>query len=638
MHIYLLLTAGVYLLLGSLDSLWSTSIDLAHHYALVVRLSEFWNMPYSGDASLGEMNFYPRSSHLLAAIVGRFLGSPLLGMQVTTLLSIVVLWASLVSIVLSLPKKAGFVAALILSAALWVNRRYVHMELHGDEVIENFFYAQLVAQAFVIFLVALTLYAERRGIHPNLRYALLVAAIYVATGMHLLPALELLCFFIALVSVDFYRQGRLLKRDWRNAGLSLLMLLAACAALLLHPSFATMRSISSNNGGLPTHYIQSMGAFAAYSAAHLLVSCAVLWSWLLLDPVGRARYWLALKYTALFGLAIAGLCLLQVLALQLGHGSEYSVKKYIFALNTSLFMEFSLLATVLICRLKSDWLVDRLPRATSTALLTPVLTVMAYLCVTPATARLDTSKLVALEHQLLLQRDLSLPSLPGKFDYFANIDGLPPTATYMMSIGVFKSPRFASPPTSMPAWWMADWSHVGTLVTSANNALDQDPACRRGAPVNALVMLDGACIVSRFSTNPLIAFTTTHAPTPTCILTGFSSAEAIGTWSAEKTASLRCPVPSIDGRSPRTLEIDSSAFLDHVPLQRVSVGIKDQAPVEYRFQKNHPSHLIVLELPARAGPEIQIDFTLPDAISPRQLGLSQDARQLGLVIRTLKFQ
>ena len=497
----MLFFTAIGLLVWSLDRLWGTSTDLAHHYALVARLSELWSLPYSGNATLGEMNYYPRSSHILAAIAGRVLGSALLGMQFVTLLSIVVLWGSLVAIVLSVPKKSGWIAALLLSAALCLNQRYLRAELSADEVIENFFYAQLAAQAFVMLVVAFALAWERKGAQPTQRYVLLVAGIYLAAGMHLLPALELLCFFAALVSVDLYQKGILRTRDWRAALVPVLLLLAAAVALLTHPSFAAMSGISNNNGSITARHIQSMGAFMAYSGLQMVFSAGLLWLWLRLDPAKLAPQWLALKYSALFGLAVAGLCLLQVLALQLGHGSEYSVKKYIFALNTSLLVELVLCATLLISR---RWLGRRVyqapkPGATLSDLIAPALTAAAFISVTPATAPLDTSNLVALEHQLQLQRDLLLPDLPGKFNYIAQVDGLPNSVNYMMSIGVLMSPRSAHPDLAMPNWWVTDWRQVATVVTSQNGSLDQDPVCRRAAPVNALVMLDGVCLARRFS-------------------------------------------------------------------------------------------------------------------------------------------
>ena len=251
--------------------------------------------------------------------------------------------------------------------------------------------------------------------------------------------------------------------------------------------------------------------------------------------------------------------------------------------------------------------------------------------------QLDTSDLVALEHRLLLRRDLAIPDLAGKHSYLVGIDGIPQAMSYMMSIGVLKSPRVATPQTAMPAWWMSDWNLVGTLVTSENSELDKNPACRRAPAVNALVMLDGACVARRFPRRHIVGFTSNHPPT-TCATQGFSVAEAIGTWTDGKAGRLRCPLPQGVETAFRSVQIDSLAFLDRVAVQRVIVGIEGQAPVEHRFDAGHPYHLFVLDLPENVGKEVQINFNLPDAISPQQLGLGQDTRQLGMAIRTIEFK
>jgi len=639
LHILLFFLTIAFLLIRSIDSIWGGGVDLAHHYALVARLTEFWNIPYLGDPSLGEMNYYPRASHVLAAVVGRLLGSALLGMQVITLLSIILIWSSLVYIVLSLPKNTHLIAAFFLSAILWANHRYFHIELHADEVSENFFYAQLVAQAFVIFSVALMLYCDRRGIRPELRHIFLAVAVYIATGIHLLPALELLFFFIALAAIDLYRQAIPGKFSVRAGSFTVFLILAAIAALALHPSISTMRSLSKNNGDIFIHYIQSMRAISVYCALHVVSSIIILRFWFLLGQGKRSRQLIALKYIGVYGLSVSGLCLLQIIALRLGHGSEYAVKKYLFALNTALLIELSMFISL--AKFKFGFIIARSGNfyTASAYLLAPLLIVSAFLCVTPVAASLDTSDLVALEHRLLLRRDLSIPSTPGKFDYVYGIDGLPSQVAYMMSIGVLKAPRAQDvvPNFALPGWWINDWNRIGTIVTSEYSNLDQDPACRRAAPVQSLVMLDGACLAKWYGSPRVIGFSSKDG-LGICRTVGLSSPENFGTWTDRSAASLSCPVPIISGKAPTELQIDSWGFLDHVAVQRVLVGVEGAPAVEYRFDVGHPMHLISLALPKNLGKEVQVNFILPDAISPKQLGLSQDARQLGISIKRIEFK
>ena len=86
------------------------------------------------------------------------------------------------------------------------------------------------------------------------------------------------------------------------------------------------------------------------------------------------------------------------------------------------------------------------------------------------------------------------------------------------------------------------------------------------------------------------------------------------------------------------MEIDTSGFLDHVPEQRVTVNIKGEQPVEYHYDIQQPTHLIKLNLPPNLGKEVKIDFLLPNASSPKHLGLSEDTRELGIAIKSVSFK
>lgn len=635
MRLLLLLWISCAWVMGSVDAIWSLSTDLAHHYALVARLTELWSVSYSGDPSLGEMNFYPRHSHIAAAVAGRFLGSAVLGMQTITLLAIVALWASLISILLSLPAKARLTAALGLGALLWLNRQYLHADVHAGEVIANFFYAQLVAQAFMAVMVAVSLHLERTGFSPWVRHALMGVAVYVVAGIHLLPALELYAVLLALMAVELLHQARPGSFKRASAALALLWGLAVGAALYGHPSVAIMSSLSNNNGGI-SGPIQSMGAFFAYSAVLLVGSGGVLATWFFVAPHEAARHWLGLKYIGLCGLAIAGLCLLQVLAFKLGHGSEYAVRKYIFALNTTVLLELAMLGAWVVYRRASN-----VQGASSSAaaqalacVLAPALLLVSLYCVTPAQASIQTANLVKLEQQLLLRRDLYLPSAPDKYDYIHGINKLPPMVDYMMSIGVLKAPRVTTQ-LATPSGW--DWRIVGTLITSENGEFDQDPACRRAPPAGALVMLDGACLGQRHPGRHIIGFTSNHAPT-TCVTEGLSVPEDFGTWTSANNASLRCPLPAGVPLVQGLVHIDTAGFLIKVPAQRLTVGIQGQPPVNYLYDASHPEQIISLKLPPNITKEVQINFSLPDARSPQELGLGEDGRKLGISIRTLEFK
>ena len=80
-----------------------------------------------------------------------------------------------------------------------------------------------------------------------------------------------------------------------------------------------------------------------------------------------------------------------------------------------------------------------------------------------------------------------------------------------------------------------------------------------------------------------------------------------------------------------------AAFLHNGNVPRASFSINDSPPIEYSYDAEHPKRIIELPLPASVGKEFAIRFSLQDAISPKQMGLSEDRRQLGLMVRAIEF-
>ena len=89
---------------------------------------------------------------------------------------------------------------------------------------------------------------------------------------------------------------------------------------------------------------------------------------------------------------------------------------------------------------------------------------------------------------------------------------------------------------------------------------------------------------------------------------------------------------------PRHLEIEASAFLNQVPAQRVQIGVRGQPLAQFNFDSTKPKQRMVLELPENLGAELLIEFYLPDAVSPSQLGPSTDTRLLSLWLRSIEFK
>jgi len=108
-------------ILFNIDSLWSGSVDLAHHYALAYRISEQWWLTSIFDPTLGEMNIYPRGGHIIAAIVGAFFNSTFIGIQLTTLASVAIIWLSILAILNGMPQRIANTSLLSFFLLLLMN-------------------------------------------------------------------------------------------------------------------------------------------------------------------------------------------------------------------------------------------------------------------------------------------------------------------------------------------------------------------------------------------------------------------------------------------------------------------------------------------------------------------------------------
>jgi hypothetical protein len=618
---------------------WSDSVDLAHHYALVVRLTEHGNAAFPFDPSLGEMNVYPRLAHQLAASAGRWYASPMMGMQALAVLSLVLIWAGLAWLVAGLPRRMAAIAAAAMAALLALNHYVLHMPLHGDELVGNFFFPQLFGQTLCIGVLLVSLRLERQAVPAWLRYALLVPVVYLMTGVHLLPALILLTMMGFLVGSELLMQWRRQEPGLAVAGaVGAGLLLSALGALVSHPGFEAMREISKQNGGIALPHLDSTAALMWYSAAIALVSAALLWHWMRRP---RAPQWLALKYVGLYGLAVSGLCLAQGVALRFGFASEYAVRKYAFSLDTVALIELALLPALLPFLQTRDTATSRAGRWYATlqhCALPAALTALACVAIADKPAVYQTRQMVALERDVVALRERLGAAPEGKFNYVVGAGGGTAVVEYMMSIGHFHISRMENSNAASLLFQRAvdNWPAVGGIVTAENGGYDRAPECRLGAPRGGLVALDGGCLLRRAGAATRIAFTDANKVFP-CTLSGFSGREGGGAWTAAPQATLRCPLAQVNGKAPGSVEITASAFRGDVAGQRAVLTV-DGMPARRATFGGAGSQTLSLPLGATAAREIVIQLALPDAVSPRQLGLSGDTRKLGLFVQAVEFK
>jgi hypothetical protein len=661
-----LLRAGLMLLVVAaltywiMGRVWSGSVDLAHHYALVVRLAEYANGAFPLDPSLGEMNVYPRLSHQLAVVAGSWADSPMQGMQLVAALGVVTVWAGLAWLVATLPPPVAWRAGLALLVLLVLNGAKARLSVHGVELVAGYFYAQLVGQAVLVAALVASLYLERRQAPYWLRYALLVPVIYLLTGIHLLPALFLLMLMGWLVVADLLvqvrtRQAGMAVRSAVGAGL----LLCALGMLVSHPGFATMRQISRSNGGIDVRYFNSPAALVALAVVVALASAGLLWFWMRRH---QARAWLPLKYLALYGLAVSCLALVQGVALKFGLVSDYALRKYAFALVTMALILLALLPGLLSQRRASGtpasapgapmrraarWWYYGLPA---------VLVVVACLAVPRKQPLFGTGNLVAIEQAVMgLKKQMGAPP-DGQFDYVLGTQmrrevgftvatpmapaATPPVLEYMYSIGHLHIPRGGNPNAHSLLFEhnIADWSLVARLVTAAGSAYDQVPACRTGMARGGLVVLDGACLRQHGKQGSYIDLTSANRA-PACTLTGFGAAEPDGSWTVQRQATLRCPRLPVNGKAPRRVALTAVAYRDDEMPQQVRMAA-DGLPATTIVYKGGGHLTVPVPLRDSGAADVLITLDLPDAMAPVPAGApaaAADPRLLGLYVRGVSF-
>jgi hypothetical protein len=619
---------------------WSESVDVAFHYTLTARLADFWTVPATSDHSLDDFVVYPKLSHTLAALVGSLFNSPMIGIQVVALVSLVILWSAIIYLLWSLPGWCAAISSIVFIACLLLNRALIHAEFFGNEVIVNFFFPQLVAQTLVILGMVIVLYAEQHGAKPLTRYFVLSAFVLLAAKTHLLPAVVLLGLFTGLVVLEAALASRsiTLLRTVANGSVGVLLIAVTSALVVFDPSFEAMKRISNWNGGLPLVYISSKKGLAVLCFIVLIGSLGVIFRWITLRGGADRIKMAVLKYVGLYGISVAGLCLLQIVLLQLGHGSEYAAKKYAFGLNTVVLLEIALLPLLI---LKPDSEIAQKDRVGLGSYLAPFgLIVASLLCVVPSVRTLDVARVARLERQIGLLRDTVIPRSPGKYDYAVNLQGTSQSTDFLISVGVLNAPFDAT--NSRDVLFdqpFSDLSAVGTIVTSEHRRPYDIEACRRFVSTSGLVLLDGSCVGRLLKTETscqgTIEFTDWVSPQS---LQGFSGAEPHGRWTDGSHASFMCKVPAEMEQRPTSVKIVTQGFVTANHTQRAVVSINGGPATEYSYSTSQVGRVIELPLPNASTGEIHINFVLPDAVSPHSLGMSPDPRNLGITVNSIEFK
>lgn len=481
-----------------INGIWRPSIDVALHYSLVARLSEHWQLPNSSDPSLGRLSTYPRYAHRLAALVGNVIGSPFAGMQLVTRLSLAGIWTSIAFLFLALPRRILLWTGGVLAALLVANQYLIHLELFGSELVGNYFYPQIVAQAIALALIALALWLERSPIPKAIIYVILGSSVPLLQQVHLLPAVEIMGTLSLLVVLDA------IDLQARNRGKTLLFGVFCIAASLFltveSPAFSTM-IYNSEHGLMSLKYTPTVQALAVEAVIAIGASAVLLWRWISLSLPEARRSMLTIKYLGLFGEAVGMLCLLQIVLLQFGYGSFYACQKFAFGINTTLLLEACFLPALSIPSLRSSVLDVReaspiwLSRLSIQAI--PSLFVLfGFLTNLPSPTTAVTVGSVVSAERSVKAYAASNPMVVGKkYEYAIDLFPGQRVFDYLISTGVLKSPRAGNADDLLNSQPLSNPEKVGRIYSAEGSRPWDILACRQAVLPPGIVVLNGPCVI-----------------------------------------------------------------------------------------------------------------------------------------------
>jgi hypothetical protein len=125
---------------------------------------------------------------------------------------------------------------------------------------------------------------------------------------------------------------------------------------------------------------------------------------------------------------------------------------------------------------------------------------------------------------------------------------------------------------------------------------------------------------------------------PADALRGFSGTEPFGRWTDGNDASFACILPPKNALAPSTVRITTSGFVPAGHAQRALVSVNGSKAVEEDYGPDQTSKVIELPLPTSPGEKLLVTFSLPDAVTPKEVGLNADTRKIAISVRSIEFR
>jgi len=611
--IYLVLLA----VLLAKDRILSGSGDLAHHLEMLDAVRRHGVIPQSAGGYLGEFYAYPKLSHQAAALWSLFGLSSIDALMAMAVFSAGFVWLCLLAL-------AGRVSHAVLALAAGLSLAATHLlgAAVGREVVDNFFYAQLVSEA--AFAGGLILGFAILSRSPRLFAIYAAMATYVCGWVHLVGALKLAIALGLLAIFHGLRAGRSERRGklWIAATLGGIGL-----GLIASPSLRVMAAWGGANGSLILLRGLSHLEFGLAALVLALGSMAGL-ARLAGDPdpdlasaQGRSKgaALTILIYAAATGLAAAA----QWIAFEGFHlGAPYAVFKHVFGLFTALAVAAPTLAWLFWPRAGAGSATR--PRLVFGLLIAAHLALMGDLFLHPS--QFDVARL---QDRLRRLQAMRPAAEEGGQDVLFVDSRSPHLVSYIGSLVGLRAARSANSFSVLMTGHPEDATGLATFVTEVGDPFYDRPGCRRGRPEGPLVRVDPGCAevakIEVAAGGAGLAY----------LRQGWGDPEPKGVWSVSRLAVLEAPLPQGLALSPPpVLQVATFAFLpaEH-PVQTVVVQVEGGISETVQYSRAEAlSRVLVLPLPdaaLRRG-RVRVSFQIADPVSPQQLGLGPDPRRLGV--------
>jgi hypothetical protein len=593
----------------------SGSVDTSFHLQVADAMRGVLVLPASAEAWMPAMYPYPKLSHRLAGMAMDGGQGPLSALMFVAVMSAAIAWLALLD-----QARRASLFVLAAGVALTLVNVFATRAVLGAEGVHNFFYPQMVGEAFC--MLALVVGASAIDRAPRRFVIWAAATVLLAQGFHLVPTIKLAGAFMALMGVELLR--RMIaerKADWA----AIVGIVATAAAVVGNPFFWTMRRIAENNGSvnfgaaLPLPQLTAAAVLLAVFSAWLLIAEA-----LRRTPIDGPRR--AVSVLAALGAAAAAGLLAQLALFSLaGEGSEYAVRKHGFGV-------FTLLAFVLPAWIAEAPKLGALKRIRGPAWVGLALLLAGHAAILSAVfVRPSVFDVRAADQMLKDARKTRLArGIEGEKAMFVT-GAYPPVLSFIASTAMLRTPISSDAIAMLTHGRPERPGDLDWIVTTVGDEYDK-PECREGHPIGDVVAVHAPCLAP-----PSLLFKAGGSGAA-YLGEGWSAPEAGGTWSTADQAVVRVPLTAQQAAWPAAkVRIATFGFLPpEDPKRSVTVRIAGAQPQTYAYDRSKAlSHGFELTVPGQAlrSGRLEVVFEIrepakAEGAEHRRLGVGIEAMQI----------